>query len=149
MLQKYQATISIYFCCLSWGEAYTENGDLGRWFLVFNATFNNISVISWCSVLMVDETGVPEENYQPVGSHWQALSHNVESSTPCHERGNRKSIIETRKEAVKINNYKWSTKKKKKIMSHTKCTEMIKLSRHKHVTYHEFIIHKYESIVHT
>ena len=25
----------------------------------FNATFNNISVISWQSVLMVEETGVP------------------------------------------------------------------------------------------
>jgi hypothetical protein len=26
---------------------------------VFNATFNNISVISWRSVLLVEETGVP------------------------------------------------------------------------------------------
>ena len=31
-------------------------------FMVFNATFNNISVISWWSVLLVDETGVPREN---------------------------------------------------------------------------------------
>ena len=29
---------------------------------VFNATFNNISIISWCSVLLVEETGVPEQN---------------------------------------------------------------------------------------
>ena len=36
------------------------------WFMVFNATFNNISVISWRSVLLVDETG---ENHQPVASH--------------------------------------------------------------------------------
>jgi len=50
---------------------------------VFNATFNNISVISWRSVLLVKETG---ENYRPVASHWQTLSHNVVSSTPCHER---------------------------------------------------------------
>jgi hypothetical protein len=28
---------------------------------VFNATFNNISVISWRSVLLVEETGVPWE----------------------------------------------------------------------------------------
>ena len=28
--------------------------------MVFNATFNNISVISWRSVLLVEETGVPE-----------------------------------------------------------------------------------------
>jgi hypothetical protein len=31
--------------------------------LVFNATFNNISVVSWRSVLMVGEIGVPEENH--------------------------------------------------------------------------------------
>jgi len=30
--------------------------------MVFNATFNNISVISWRSVLLVEETGVPEKN---------------------------------------------------------------------------------------
>jgi len=37
--------------------------------MVFNATFNNISVISWRSVLMVKETGVPGENHLPVASH--------------------------------------------------------------------------------
>jgi len=31
-------------------------------FMVFNATFNNISVISWRSVILVVETGVPVEN---------------------------------------------------------------------------------------
>ena len=49
---------------------------------MFIATFNNISVISWRSVLLVEESGVPEENHQPVTSHWQTLSHNVVSSTP-------------------------------------------------------------------
>ena len=43
-------------------------------FTVFNATFNNISVISWQSVLMVEETGEPWENHRPVASHWQTLS---------------------------------------------------------------------------
>ena len=33
------------------------------WFMVFNATFNNISVISWRSVLMKQEIGVPRENH--------------------------------------------------------------------------------------
>ena len=42
---------------------------------------NNISVISWRSVLLVEKTGVPWENHWPVASHWQALSHNVVSST--------------------------------------------------------------------
>jgi hypothetical protein len=36
--------------------------------MVFNATFNNISVISWWSVLLVEETGVPGENHRPVTS---------------------------------------------------------------------------------
>jgi hypothetical protein len=31
--------------------------------MVFNATFNNILVISWQSVLLVEETGVPRENH--------------------------------------------------------------------------------------
>ena len=32
------------------------------WFMVFNATFNNISAISWWSVLLMEETRVPGEN---------------------------------------------------------------------------------------
>ena len=35
--------------------------------MVLNATFNNISVISWRSVLLVEETGVQGENHRPVG----------------------------------------------------------------------------------
>jgi hypothetical protein len=31
------------------------------WFMVFNATLNNISVILWQSVLLVEETAVPGE----------------------------------------------------------------------------------------
>ena len=50
--------------------------------MVFNATFNNISVISLRSVLLVEETG---ENHRPAASHLQTLSHiyKVVSSTPC------------------------------------------------------------------
>jgi len=33
--------------------------------MVFNITFNNISVILWLSVLLVEETGVPGENHRP------------------------------------------------------------------------------------
>ena len=32
--------------------------------MLFNATFNNISVISWLSVLLVEETGGPGENHR-------------------------------------------------------------------------------------
>jgi hypothetical protein len=35
--------------------------------MVFNATYNNSSVISLWSVLLVDETGVPVEN------HWYGV----------------------------------------------------------------------------
>ena len=31
--------------------------------MVFNATFNKISVISWQSVLLVEESGVPGEMF--------------------------------------------------------------------------------------
>jgi hypothetical protein len=37
--------------------------------MVFNATLNNISVISWQSVLLVEETREFGENHQPVASH--------------------------------------------------------------------------------
>jgi hypothetical protein len=36
---------------------------------VLNANFNNISVISWRSVLLVEETGVPGENHLPAASY--------------------------------------------------------------------------------
>jgi hypothetical protein len=35
------------------------------WFLVFNATFSNISAISWRPVLVVEKAGVPRENHRP------------------------------------------------------------------------------------
>jgi len=31
--------------------------------MAFNITFNNISVITWQSVLLVEETGLPGENH--------------------------------------------------------------------------------------
>jgi hypothetical protein len=37
--------------------------------IMFNVTFNNMSVISWWSVLSVEETGVPGVNHRPVESH--------------------------------------------------------------------------------
>jgi hypothetical protein len=37
--------------------------------LLLHALYNNISVISWRSVLFVEETGVPGENHRSVASH--------------------------------------------------------------------------------
>ena len=36
--------------------------------MAFDATVNNISVISWQLVLLLEETGVPAENHRPAGS---------------------------------------------------------------------------------
>ena len=60
--------------------------------MVFNATFNNISVVPWWSVLLQEETGVPGENYRPVVSHRQTLPHNVVSSTFHHVQGSKYEI---------------------------------------------------------
>jgi len=49
---------------------------LWLWFMVFNATLSNISVISWWSALMVVETGVPGKSNRPVTRHWLTFSHN-------------------------------------------------------------------------
>ena len=46
--------------------------------MVLNATFNNMSVTSWWSILLVEETG---ENQRPDTIRSLDLSHNVLSST--------------------------------------------------------------------
>ena len=48
----------------------------------FNATFKNISALSWLQVFLVEETRVPVEIHRPAASHWQILSYNVISNTP-------------------------------------------------------------------
>ena len=42
---------------------------VGLGFMVFNTTLNNISVISWKSVLLVKETRVSGQNHRPVTSY--------------------------------------------------------------------------------
>ena len=41
---------------------FVRSNGLLHWLMVFNATFFNISVISWRPFLLVEETGVPEES---------------------------------------------------------------------------------------
>jgi len=55
---------------------------MGGVYGVFNPTFNNILVILWQSVLLVEETRIAWGNHRPAASHWQTLSHSVLSSTP-------------------------------------------------------------------
>jgi hypothetical protein len=49
--------VYLYLCSLSpnWGVMYCG---------VINATFNNISVISWWTILLMENTGVPRENHR-------------------------------------------------------------------------------------
>jgi hypothetical protein len=48
--------------------------------MVFNATFNNISVISWRSVLLMEETGVPGENQKKgyIRDSWDFIRNTIE-----------------------------------------------------------------------
>ena len=66
-LKDYSTSILYWQCC--------KCQLVDTWFMVFSATFNNISVILWWLVLLVEETGVPRENHWSVTSHWQTLSH--------------------------------------------------------------------------
>jgi hypothetical protein len=50
--------------------------------MLSNTTFNNISVISWLSILLVVKI---REKHWPAAIQWQYLSHNVLSITPRHE----------------------------------------------------------------
>jgi nucleoside-specific outer membrane channel protein Tsx len=55
--------------CINRGDTFNIKPNMFVCLVVFNATFNNISVISWRSVLLVEETGGPGENHRPVASH--------------------------------------------------------------------------------
>jgi hypothetical protein len=55
--------------CFVYLSRIVDHHCLRVWVMVSNATFNNISVILWLSVLLVEETGVSGENHRPVASH--------------------------------------------------------------------------------
>jgi hypothetical protein len=53
--------------------------------MVFNTNFDNISVISWRSVLLVEET---RENHRPAASHWKLYQiHLIINSIRIHNLG--------------------------------------------------------------
>jgi len=61
--------------------------------VVFNATFSNISFISWRAVSLVKETRGPGENQRPAASHGQTFSHSVVSNTwPRYERDSNSQL---------------------------------------------------------
>ena len=52
------------------GKMLTQSGFFFFFFFFFfYDAFNNISVISWRSVLLVEETGVPGENHHHIAIH--------------------------------------------------------------------------------
>ena len=57
--------------------------------MVLNTTFNNISAISWRSVLLVEETWVLSENHQHATSHWQTCA----NKTDCHQKARVSSLV--------------------------------------------------------
>ena len=59
---------------------------------MFDTTFNYISVISWWSVLLMEETKIhkkcTQKNHWPAANYWQTLSHSVSSTddlVPGHD----------------------------------------------------------------
>ena len=45
--------------------------------MVFNTTFSHISAISWGSVILVEETRVPEENHRPAAIYLVVIQINM------------------------------------------------------------------------
>jgi len=70
-LYKIKLHLVLLVTCRNWNDNLScDSNRLWVRVMVFNATFNNISVISWRSVLLVEETGVLRENHRPASSHW-------------------------------------------------------------------------------
>jgi hypothetical protein len=63
--------------------AIIENCRFKFRFIVFNATFSNISAIPWRPTLVVEEVGVPGENHQPWTSRVHPFS-NLQSRAQTH-----------------------------------------------------------------
>jgi hypothetical protein len=62
-------------------------------FWCFSATFKNILAISWRSVLVVEEAGVPGEIHQPWASDWKNLS--LAAASRVHPFFNLQSRVRT------------------------------------------------------
>ena len=71
LLTPFVRTFKLFFIFCSFFTDHTIRSYLtfhSVCLMVLNVTFNNISVISWRSVLLVEETGGPGENHRPVAS---------------------------------------------------------------------------------
>jgi hypothetical protein len=54
-------------------------------FWSFNATFSNISAISWRPVLVVEKAGVPGENHRPWESNENEIKRNQRKQNVINE----------------------------------------------------------------
>jgi hypothetical protein len=65
IFQLYRDSQFYWWRKLEYPEKITDLPQVvGGWVMVFNTTFNNISVISCPSVLLVEKTEVPGENHR-------------------------------------------------------------------------------------
>jgi hypothetical protein len=64
----FQYIVVLIFCSVIVSEGKKKSLFWDR-VMVFNATFKNVSVISWGSVLKMEEIGVPGEIQRPAASH--------------------------------------------------------------------------------
>ena len=65
---------------------YIQCLKLNSRLMVFKTIYNNISVISCLSVLLLEETGVPRKDHKPAASPDKLTWHKDVSSTPHHEQ---------------------------------------------------------------
>jgi hypothetical protein len=68
-------------------------------FWCFNATFNNISAISWRPVLVVEEAGVPGENHRPWSEYYYLTTH---TSLSLIRREFAPSFVKYKKECTRL-----------------------------------------------
>lgn len=66
--RKNLSTNSLQFCIFHLSSSSLKIIE-NKVFRGSDTTFNNISVISFLSLLLVEETGVPEESHRHVASH--------------------------------------------------------------------------------
>ena len=87
---------------------------MNKWFVLIrhDMVFNNISVISWRSVVLVQETGVSGGNHWPIARKWPTLSHSVASSTHRHEFNNHAIMTTTVSDYNSIQTHLLRQKKK-------------------------------------
>jgi hypothetical protein len=81
---QYHSLRSMLILTISLSEIKVDTDNITQWDQSWYWQYHSLrskvdtdnitnSVISWRSILLVEETGVPGENHRPVASHWQTL----------------------------------------------------------------------------